>query len=65
MPDINRFLMPSYILLLLMLFLAGIYYLLFRKHPIKGMDQKKIVKTAVFISILAILLFFSGYIYIW
>jgi hypothetical protein len=62
--DLNRFLIPSYVFLLIFLILAGIYYLLFRKISFKGTGQTIIVKRAVFIFILLILVFFSGtYIY--
>jgi len=60
----NRFMIPSYLLLLACLILAGIYYLLFRAYPGRKADRKRIARTAVFVCMLAIMLFFSAtYIY--
>jgi len=61
---INRFLIPVYLLLFSVTVLAGIYYLIFGRHPDTGLKEKKKAKGAVFLSILCILIFFSAtYIY--
>lgn len=62
--NINNFLIPSYILLLLFLILCLIYYLLFRSFYSKKINPGMIVKRAVFIFILSVLVLFSAtYIY--
>jgi len=59
---INRFMIQTYVFLFSSLFLAGIYSLLFIRHPKKRALQR--IKRALLILIILILVFFSGtYIY--
>lgn len=63
--NINKFLIPAYILLFLFLMLCLIYYLLFRPFPNKKVSHGMAIRKAVFVFILSILMFFSAtYIYV-